>query len=171
MKKTILILFGGFVGLVVLLIGIALILGANTPVAHEATTSIQVDRPPQTVWDVLMDVPRHPEWRSQLQEVETEIDGQRYILTIQGSSVKFTLDVAEAEAPRRVVWRTQDVGGPMNVRWEILLEPQDEGTRVTINEQGTTEHAWFRFVLRYLIGYETFSNAFLQDLRAHAMNK
>ncbi len=169
--KRFLWIIGGVAGLAAILVVIALIIGSQIPREHEATASIVIASPPQAVWDEITDIERHPEWRSQLQTVKTVTPGQKYQLTVLGSSALFELEVVESEPPRRAVWLTRDIGGPMNVRWRIDIEPRDEGCAVTIRESGTTDHPWFRFVLKHLIGYESFARAFLADLRAHALNR
>ena len=68
--KTILIVIMSVVGLLVLLIGIAALIGSRLPIGHVAMRSILVHKPSEDVYKLVRDVGKTPTWRSDVKSVD-----------------------------------------------------------------------------------------------------
>src|SRR5271169_6105539 len=65
-KKGILIMFGALV----VLVAIAVIVGARLPLDHVATVRAHYRQPPDSIYHVLVDVAAFPAWRHDVKKVE-----------------------------------------------------------------------------------------------------
>ena len=102
------------------------------------TETVHVDRPPSDVWAVVSDLGTHTEWRPALVELRQISEGQLVV----GSRIREVLrwrrraieieDVVTALEPER---RLGIAGGWSAADFEVdfLLEPERDGTRVTMD--------------------------------------
>lgn len=155
----------GALGVVAVLIALAVAVGALLPVAHTATTDRVVRGPPEAVWAVMTDVESFPSWRPGLKRVERlePVDGLP-VWREHASTGSMTLQVTELEPGRRMVARIADEGLPFGGTWTYELEAAGGGTRIGITEDGEVYNPFFRFVSRFIIGYEGTMNAYLDGL-------
>jgi hypothetical protein len=154
---------GGFVALVLA----AFAWGATLPVEHAATTSRVVPGDPEAVWSVVTGVGAFTSWRPGVESVEllppvAGLPAWRE----SGATGSMTLEVTAFEPPRRMVTRIADEGAPFGGTWTYRLEGAESGTRVTLTEDGEIYNPFFRFVARYVIGYDGTMNAYLDGLEA-----
>lgn len=92
-------------------------------------TSIEIDAPPQEVWDVVMDPERLHEWVTIHRGLGEHGDGHmRQTLCLRGVSFHVDWTLAEADEPRLAVWEGK---GPARSRAHTLyrLTPIDGRTR------------------------------------------
>jgi uncharacterized protein YndB with AHSA1/START domain len=94
--------------------------------------AIEIARPPQTVWDVVVDPRNDPRWCRTVKSVEA-LDAGRWRVMHKPIPLRppreLELQQLEAEPPRRLLLREEDQGGVFNV--EYRLEPAQTGTRFT----------------------------------------
>lgn len=153
--------FGGLAGLVALVA----VVGAMLPVAHRATATRVVRGAPDAVWGVVTDVAGFAAWRPGLAGVERlpERDG----LPVWRESTRtgpMTLQVTALAPPRKMVTRIADEGLPFGGTWTYELAPEGTDTRVTLTEDGEIYNPIFRFVARFIMGYDGTMTAYLDGL-------
>lgn len=153
--------FAGLVGLVLVAVAIGLFL----PESHTATATRVVGGSPIEVWDAITDVERFTTWRPGLDEAERLPDRDGLpVWREAGRTGSMTLQVTEFDPPRRLVTRIADEGLPFGGTWTYEVEEAEGGTRVTLTEDGEIYNPFFRFVSRYVLGYDATMNAYLDGL-------
>jgi len=123
----------------VLLLGVlaaASLLGLALASEQVVTGHAVLDRPPEAVWRVLLDLDGMPLWRSDLRALERLPDqnGRRTWREIAAGETR-VMEIAAAEPPTRLVLRRADAGIPGLPLWTIELAPAARGTRVTLSER------------------------------------
>lgn len=97
--------------------------------------SVQIDVPPERVWDVVMDPRRLSEWVTIHRRLRRADEGDPYVgyrmdqqVHLRGVSLDVRWELVECERARRAVWEGR---GPArsHARTEYVLTPQDGGTR------------------------------------------
>ncbi len=98
------------------------------------TASVEVDASPDTVWAVVSDVTRMPEWSPELRRLfvvgskEPRVGMLLVGVNRRGYAVwPTTSKVVRFEPGRAVAWRTRESGAT----WTYELEPTSTGTRIT----------------------------------------
>jgi uncharacterized protein YndB with AHSA1/START domain len=157
----------GAVALILALVALVFGVGALLPIAHTAQVSGDVSGTPEQVWAVVTDVERFPSWRSDVSRVErvsrpSGLPAWRE----EGSSGAFTLEVTELLPPSRLVTRIADEGLPFGGSWTYELTPSSGGTRVVLTENGEIYNPAFRFMARFVFGYSSTLETYLEQLGA-----
>ena len=107
-------------------------------IAVRVTESIHVPRPPEDVWAVVSDLDTHTRWRPALVEFRQVSDGPlavgsriQEVLRWRGRRIELEDVVTALEPVRRFALR----GGWKAAEFELdlRLEPEDGGTRVTMD--------------------------------------
>jgi carbon monoxide dehydrogenase subunit G len=96
--------------------------------SSEVTTSIDIDAPPEVVWDVVMDARRLEEWVTIHRRLEDFTDSTMdQVLCIRGVSFHVKWELEDDDRPHRVFWKGK---GPARSRaeTEYNLTPIDGGT-------------------------------------------
>jgi uncharacterized membrane protein len=97
--------------------------------------TIEIDAPPEQLWDVLMDPRRLPDWvtiHRQLGDVPDRLQrGSTFdqTLNLRGAPLHVSWTVVDVDPPRRAVWQGQ---GPAHSSASIVYELQalgEHGTR------------------------------------------
>lgn len=123
-------------GLVVLVAGIATV-GLMLPRTHKASRTLRVKRPPADVWPVVMQV-------------------------TQASDVP--VDVLDSQPPHHLVTRVTEQEKNFGGTWTIDLTPADDGSTVTIAEDGWVANPIFRFISRVVIGHHATMDGILKQV-------
>jgi uncharacterized protein YndB with AHSA1/START domain len=161
LRKGSLLVLGG----VVLAIGVVVCVGLLLPEDHHATVSRVVRASPEEVWAAITGVEAFPAWRPEVKEVRRLEDrGGLPAWVERGPGGSMTLQVTELDAPRRLVTRIADQGIPFGGTWTYEVDPGDGGTRVRITEDGEIYNPVFRFVSRFVLGYDGTILAYLDAL-------
>jgi uncharacterized protein YndB with AHSA1/START domain len=150
MMRWLLIVGGVLVGLVAL----TLVVGLLLPAAHTAATRAHYAAPAADVWAAVSDWERWGEWQPEIRTVERlpDRDGHPVLLT-SGSWGDMPMEILESDPPRRFV--TEVDGGAFRGRWTYELEPADNGTRLTITEEGQVSNPLFRAFMIFHDNYAT----------------
>jgi uncharacterized membrane protein len=98
--------------------------------------SIEIDRPPETVFSYVSDVGNYPEWMAHVLEVRKDIGAQQqsdtFTVVIKSVGRRFETPYqrTSSEANRR--YTDGAIGGPIpNQRWHSTFEEVPGGTRLT----------------------------------------
>lgn len=78
------------------------------PRMFSVTTEIVIDAPPQTVWDVLLDMPNYSAWSTMLHyESGTPRLGETVTLRLtppEGAAYSFSPEIITLDAPQKFAW-------------------------------------------------------------------
>jgi uncharacterized protein YndB with AHSA1/START domain len=98
------------------------------------TGSIEIDRPPQDVFDYSADPTRMKEWQEEIRDVTVQTPGApgpgtrvRETRQVTGGPRTFTWEYVEYEPPSR--WSFQVTDGPIRPHGTMVLSPLDGGRR------------------------------------------
>ena len=95
--------------------------------------SMELDAPPDAVWDVLVDVDSWPEWNPDVKSASLDgpfAQGSRFKWKSGPSTITSTIE--RADRPEIAGWTGTTLGARATHVW--LLEPTERGTRVTTQE-------------------------------------
>ena len=167
MKLLIFIVIGIVAGLLVLA-GIIALIGSQLPKSHIASRSIHLRRSPQDVYAVVRDFNSAPKWRADLKRIEVQAP--------QGGPVRFreeakhgtvNYELVEDVPAQRIVTRILDTDLGYSGQWTYMFTPENDGTRVTIREDGEVSNVIFRFMSRYVFGQTSMIDSYLTSLAKH----
>ena len=80
--------------------------------------------------------------------------------------MKIPLYFEKMERPSLLVTRIADPKLPFGGTWTYRLAPAAGGTQVTITEDGEVYNPFFRFMSRFVFGYQATLNEFAKNLEA-----
>lgn len=154
-------------GALVALVGLMAAIGAALPVAHTATVSARLDAPADSVWALITRVDGFPDWRADVAAV-TRLDNGRGPLhwREQAGSGTLTFQAEAWDPPRRMTARITDEGLGFGGAWTYVVEPDGDGARLTITENGEVYNPLFRFMSRFIFGHERTIQLYLDAARA-----
>jgi len=98
------------------------------------TTSIEIDCPPEEVFDYLSQLDRHGEWQEAIKSIEVLTPGPtvvgsraRIVREGPGGDQTLTYEMTEVDGPRSATFRGID--GSIRPVGRLVLTPLDDGTR------------------------------------------
>ena len=164
MKILVLIIIG-VVAAIILLAGVAALIGSRLSKSHTATRSIFLRQSPQNVYAVIRDFPSTPAWRSdvKLVEVRTQPDG-KVRLREEGKNGAVNYELAEDVPGKRMATRILDTDLGYSGKWTFVFAPENGGARVTVTEDGEISNPLFRFMSRFVFGHTASLDAYLSSL-------
>lgn len=141
--KWVLIIIGGLVGLVVR----AAIIGLFLPKGHVATHDMRLAAPPDSVWAVVTDFAKQPEWFAEVKSAERapDVNGHPAWRENYGGFTA-TMETAEWDPPRRLVRVLHADNAGFRGSWTWDLAPDGAGTRLMITERGEVDNPIFRLM-------------------------
>ncbi len=148
------------------LVAIVALIGSRLPQSHRASVEETLTAPPDAVWRTITDIDAFPSWREGLKRVQRlpDRDGRPAWIE-EGRSGKMTLTVERLEAPRLLVGRIADPGLPFGGTWTYEITPTSGGSRLRITEAGEVYNPVFRFMARYIFGYEGTIRSYMTSLQ------
>jgi len=153
-------------GIVLGLFLLATVIGYSMPASHRATRSARFSRAPEEVWVAIADIRGQPSWRREITRAERLPDRNGHEVwresDASGSGVAF--ETLESVPPVRLVRRIVDDSLPFGGTWTMVLTPEGDGTRLAVTEEGVVRNAFFRFLVRVVIGYGATADAYLRAL-------
>jgi polyketide cyclase/dehydrase/lipid transport protein len=153
----------GAIALIVLLVGWSL------PVNHRATSEATFKSSPQSLYRLINDVDRFPEWRPSVKRIEhlPDSSGRKRFREV-GSDGPIVFEIDSAVPDRRLVTRIADRSLPFGGSWTYELIPRGDSTTLRITEDGEVYNPVFRFVSRFIFGHTATIERYLADVRAAA---
>lgn len=105
----------------------------------EIETTVEIDSPPSSVWRVMSDVERWPEWTRSIDRVRL-LDGTNLALGVRARIKQprvpaLTWKVIEFTPERGFVWQTRGIG--FDTIGSHMIEPSGGGSRVTLKVKQT----------------------------------
>jgi uncharacterized protein YndB with AHSA1/START domain len=148
-----------------LLVALTALVGWRLPKSHRASREQALAASPEAVWNAITDVEAFPSWRSDVRQVQRlpDRDG-RPVWIEEGGSGKMTLAVERWEPSRMLVVRIADPDLPFGGTWTYEITPAAGGTRLRITEDGEVYNPLFRFMARFIFGYEGTISAYMSAL-------
>jgi uncharacterized protein YndB with AHSA1/START domain len=145
--------------LVVLALGavvaLAALVGWRLPRGHVISRQRLFPVTPEAVWAAITNVDAFPSWRSDVKRIERLPDREgRPVWIEDGTSGRVTLAAERMEPPRLLVVRIADPDLPFGGTWTYEIAPDPAGSRLTITENGEIYNPLFRFMARFVFGYE-----------------
>ena len=110
-----------------------------------ARGSIQIEASPETVWDIVSDIERWPEWNPDV--TDAELHGSLAAggtFTWKAGPGKIRSSLSEVDAPRRIAWTGKTLGISAVHTW--VIEPTENGVELT------TEESWSGLPVRLFPG-------------------
>jgi hypothetical protein len=159
--KIVLLIGAAVLGVIALI----LVVGWLLPKQHVAARALALHRKPEEVFQLISDFKAAPTWRSDVQQIEMleAVNGHvRY--REKSANGTLTFEVMESSPPSRMVTRIADEGLPFGGRWIFEIAQVGDGCRLNITERGEIYNPVFRFVSRFLLGYERTLDAYLQNV-------
>jgi len=149
---------------IMLAAGLATLIGTGIPIVHHCEVEGRFNHATQSLWDVISDVATHAQWRKLVKDVHVEQANTIFRISYVANPTDTRLRVTQAEEPHRLVWSGQDMDGPVQSVWTLSLQTEDNCCRLHIQEESTISHPWYRFVFKYITGYDKMLKDFLEDL-------
>ncbi len=150
---------------IVLLLGVAGLLGVMTPRRHHAASTVVIAAPRDSVWAVIADFEHSPAWRRDVTAVKRLPDRDGHPVWEQRApDGAWAVVLTTIEPPSRLVATVADTSQGFGGTWTWTLAAEGTATRVTVAEDGFVDHPMFRFLARYVFGLRTAQRAWLEDL-------
>jgi Polyketide cyclase / dehydrase and lipid transport len=153
-------------GAVILAVGLlATLVGYALPLAHSASRQATIPAPPEKVWQTITDAEAFPTWRTDVKKVERVPDREgRKTWVEEGRNGRITFEVERSEPPRLLVLRIADKTLPFGGTWTYEIAPASGGSSIQIREDGEIYNPLFRFMARFIFGYEGTMKDYLEAL-------
>lgn len=162
MKKWSLIILGVLVGLVAVMFAV----GAMLPREHVASRAAHFNQPPEKIWQAITDYKDFPSWRADIKSVEPlpGKNGWPQWKETSTDGMVMPLETMEFVPPQRMVMRIADPALPFGGTWTYELAPDASGATLRITENGFVDPRLFRFLSRFVFGYNSSLDSFLTSL-------
>ena len=166
------------VGAIAAAVLVVVAIGYSLPVKHQASREATFAAAPDSVFAIISDIEKFPEWRKGVERVERVSPeggegGSTSRDTVQfreeGSDGAILYSVDERVSPRRLVTRIADPSLPFGGKWTYeLTATSTGGTTLRITEDGEVYNPVFRFMSKYVFGHSRTIDNYLRDLKARA---
>ena len=161
--KVLLIIVGIVVGLVLIVIAV----GYSLPVNHRAQAAATFNAPPDSVFALITNVEAFPSWRAGIKSAQRvpSTDGKQRFREVSGNGTMSYL-METIDPPRKLVTRIDDKSLPFGGSWtyEVIPVGSTQST-LRITEDGEIYNPLFRFVARFIMGYESTINEYLASAK------
>lgn len=157
MKQIALIILGVLAALVLVIV----VVGWRLPVAHVATSSVQLHASPDSVFALISTPENYPSWRGDVKKVDVTTEQGVTRFREDGSNGPILFEITEKVPPRRFVTKIADKSLPFGGRWIYEITPTATGSELRITEEGEVYNPIFRFVSRFIMGHTATIDAYL----------
>ena len=156
------------VGTLVVVAIVATLIGSRLSKAHRASISGTFPVPADVIWATITNIDGFPAWRHGVTRVERLPDRNGFPVWVEhGRSGRLTLAVERMDAPLLLVGRIADPNLPFGGTWTYELTRTPGGCRLTITEDGEIYNPLFRFMARYMFGYQSTIAGYIASLENH----
>ena len=153
------------VAVLVIVAAVVWLIGSQLPQGHSASRQAQLPVPPETVWTTITDIQAFPSWRPDVKRVMTlpDVEGRRHWIEDTRNG-QLPLVVERSDPPRLLVLRIADPNLPFGGTWTYEIAATSGGSTLTITENGEVYNPVFRFMSRFVFGYEGTMKGYLGNL-------
>ncbi len=154
-------------GLLVAAALIVVLIGWMLPRDHVATSAVVLRQPPDSVWPVIRDFARYPDWWPQVKTSArvADVDGREAWSQQVGPGGPLVTAVVEETPPTRAVTAiVAQEGAPFGGRWTYEVAATPGGSRVAITEDGWIANPVFRFMANVFFGMHGTMDGYLVAL-------
>lgn len=143
------------------------LIGCLLPREHVAARSIVLKQSPLSVWESITIFERIPGWWPAVISVERladQGDHPVYKQTFQTGRRRqqaITIEVTQAEPPKRMETRIADVKGPFQGRWIYEIAEIEGGSKLTLTEHGEIANPFIRTMFRLTMSKTQFIDSYL----------
>lgn len=120
----------------------------------EVSTTVEIDAPPQQVWDVLTDFESFEQWNPTMEIEGTLAEGEHLsvLLTLPEQKPQpFRPKVIVADEPTELRWRSRlFVPGLYDGEHRFILVPLDDGARTQLTHAETLRGVLVGFINRWI---------------------
>jgi uncharacterized protein YndB with AHSA1/START domain len=157
------------VALLVLVILVAVAIGAFLPQQHISTRAALLRQPPDAIWQTITDYEKFPAWRKDVAGVEMlpAVNGKPEWREFDRHGGSIPYEVMVMVPPRALVVRIADPKLPFGGTWTYeISSTKDGGSLVRITEAGEIYNPIFRVAAGFVLGYSRTQDQYLQALGA-----
>ena len=152
----------------VLLIALVLPIGAILPKKHVVSRKIALRHSPEEVFTLISDFQSGPTWRRGVQLVTLQsADSGHVRFEEKSKNGTIAMEVRENNRPSRLVTEIADKSLPFGGIWIFDISRTPQGCTLQITERGEIYNPFFRFVSRFILGYTSTMNTYLEDVTNH----
>ena len=153
------------IGAILALLAIMGWVGSMLPREHVAASTITLEAPADSVWQVVRDLGAVPSWWRDMKGAERVAGASRETWRYRDRfNSPMPLEVLDEE-PYRLVLRIATEGGPFGGTWTYDVEATDTGgARATVTEVGWIANPFFRVMARTVLGYHATLDSYLGAL-------
>jgi len=150
---------------VALALALAAFIGSRLAQSHRASVARTFPVPPDVIWAAITEVEAFPSWRSGVKRIERLPDRNGFPVWVEeGRSGKMTLAIERMERPRILIGRIADPNLPFGGTWTYEIAADGAESRLTITENGEIYNPMFRFMARFIFGYERTIRSYMSSL-------
>ena len=151
--------------IIAIAVAIAAFIGSRLAQSHRASVEKVCPVLPEAIWAAITDIDAFSSWRAGVTRVECLPDRNGYPVWVEeGRHGRMTMLVERMEAPRILVGRIADPGLPFGGSWTYEITPEPSGSRLRITENGEIYNPLFRFMARFVFGYEGTLRSYMASL-------
>ena len=146
--------------------GLVVLVGSLLPKAHVVSRMALFNRPPEEIWQVVIDYAGQTSWRSNLRSVERLPDrsGRQLWEETDSRGQSLMFETVESISPHRLVRRIANENLAFGGSWTYEIGLYGEVTSLTITEHGEVYNPVFRFVSRFIVGQTSTIDEYLREL-------
>ena len=162
MKKWLLYILAGLVGLVAL----AAAIGAMLPKEHSASRAVRFRLKPAELFAIVSDFGKYPEWRTGVTHVDVEGPvATGTIIREHGANGTIPYRIEVFEPPSKIVTRIADSSLAFGGTWTFEVFQNDSGSELVLTENGEIYNPIFRLLGKFFFSpYETI-DTYMADLK------
>jgi uncharacterized protein YndB with AHSA1/START domain len=171
--KTVLVIAGVIVGLLVLTGIILYLFGRAQPERHRASITFTLPKPRPAVWAALTDYASMPAWWPAVKSVrlETRPNGEVITWNTDPHDQLVGFRTKEEQAPTRLVREIVGDSLPFGGTWTYELAEENGSTRITLTEDGFIKPPFFRAIARLFLKPDATMRDFEKHFTAHLAAK
>jgi hypothetical protein len=162
MKKWLLYILAGLVGLIAL----AFAIGAMLPKEHTASRAMRFRPKPAELFAIVSDFAKYPEWRTGVTRVDVEGPvGTGTIIREHGPNGIIPYRIEVFEPPSKILTRIADSSLAFGGTWTFEVFQNDSGSELVLTENGEIYNPIFRLLAKFFFSpYETI-DTYMADLK------
>ena len=153
------------VATLVLLIGVAGLIGFTLPRHHHAASRAFFRAKPDSVWALVGDMRRSPEGRTGIEGVKRLDDrGGHPVWELESRGGPWALELTRIAPPTTLVATVADTTQGYGGSWTYTIAAARGGSQVTVAEEGFVDNPLFRFLAQFVFGLRSGQQQDLRDL-------